>query len=90
MFRNYLSAALRNLERNSLYAGVTIFGLAIGFAAALLIALFVRGELTYDRFIPGHDQVYVYSERIEYPGERPVLTDVSSTRVGPALKAEIP
>ena len=90
MFRNYLSAALRNLERNSLYAGVTIFGLAVGFAAALLIALFVRGELTYDRFIPGHDQVYVFSERIEYPGERPVLTDVSSVRVGPALKAEIP
>jgi len=44
MFRNYLSAALRNLERNSLYAGVSIFGLAIGFAAALLIALFVRGR----------------------------------------------
>ncbi|HEY3889853.1 MAG TPA: ABC transporter permease [Caulobacteraceae bacterium] len=90
MFRNYLSAALRNLERNSLYAGVTIFGLAVGFAAALLIALYVRGELTYDRFIPGHDRVYVYSERIEYPGERPVLTDSSSVRVGPALKAEFP
>ncbi len=90
MFRNYLSAALRNLERNSLYAGVTIFGLAIGFAAALLIALFVRGELTYDRFVPGHERVYVFAERIEYPGERPVLTDVSATRVGPALKAEIP
>ncbi len=90
MFRNYLSAALRNLERNSLYAGVTIFGLAVGFAAALLIALFVRGELSYDRFIPGHERVYVFSERIDYPGERPVLTDVSSTRVGPALKSEIP
>ncbi|MGH6911081.1 MAG: hypothetical protein ACREEG_12915, partial [Phenylobacterium sp.] len=40
MFRNYLSAALRNLARNRLYAGLTIAGLAIGFAAALLIGLY--------------------------------------------------
>ena len=33
-------------------------GLAIGFAAAILIGLYLRDELTYDRFIPGHDQVY--------------------------------
>jgi putative ABC transport system permease protein len=90
MFRNYLSAALRNLERNSIYAGVTIFGLAIGFAAALLIALFVRGELTYDRFVPGHDRVFLYSERIDFPGERPLLTDVASVRVAPALKLDFP
>jgi putative ABC transport system permease protein len=90
MFRNYLSAALRNLERNSLYAGVSIFGLAIGFAAALLIALFVRGELSYDRFVPGHDRVFLYSERIDFPGERPLLTDVSSVRVGPAMKLDFP
>ncbi len=32
MFRNYLAAALRNLARNRLYAGVTIFGLTIAFA----------------------------------------------------------
>ncbi len=90
MFRNYLSAALRNLERNSLYAGVTIFGLAVGFAAALLIALYVRGELSYDRFVPGHDRVFLYSERIDFAGERPVLTDVASVRVGPAMKLDFP
>ena len=36
MFRNYLAAALRNLARNRLYAGVTIAGLAIGFAAVYI------------------------------------------------------
>jgi putative ABC transport system permease protein len=44
MFRNYLAAALRNLARNRLYAAITIAGLAIGFAAAMLIGLFVRDE----------------------------------------------
>ena len=59
MFRNYLAAALRNLRRNGLYAGITIAGLAIGFAAALLIGLYLRHELTYDRFVPGHERVFL-------------------------------
>ena len=37
MFANYLATALRNLARNGPYAGVTIAGLAIAFAAAILI-----------------------------------------------------
>jgi len=49
MFRNYLAAALRNLVRNKLYAGINIIGLTVGFAAALLIALFVADETSYDR-----------------------------------------
>src|SRR4051812_9870984 len=58
MFRNYLAAALRNLVRNRLYAALNIAGLAVGFAAVLLIALFVRDELTYDQWIPGHQDAY--------------------------------
>jgi hypothetical protein len=30
MLRNYLSAALRNMERNGFYAGMTVAGRAIG------------------------------------------------------------
>ena len=56
MFRSYIAAALRNLARNRVYGAVTITGLAIGFAAAMLIALFVRDEYSYDRFFPGYQQ----------------------------------
>ncbi len=59
MFRNYLAAALRNLARNGQYAGITIAGLAIAFAAAILIGLYVRDELSYDRWIPGHERVFL-------------------------------
>ena len=58
MFRNYLAAALRNLVRSKLYAAINIIGLAVGFTAALLIALFVRSELSYDRWIPGYRDAY--------------------------------
>ncbi|HEY1751305.1 MAG TPA: ABC transporter permease, partial [Caulobacteraceae bacterium] len=59
MLRNYLAAAIRNLARNGPYAGVTIAGLAIAFAAAILIGLYLRHELTYDQFVPGHDRVFI-------------------------------
>src|SRR5580704_8687980 len=58
MFRNHLAAALRNLVRNKLYAAINIIGLAVGLAAALLIALCVREELTYDRWIRDHEHIY--------------------------------
>ena len=90
MFRNYFAAALRNLERNSLYASVTIAGLAIGFAVAMLIALFVRDEYSYDRFISGYRQVYRVSETMLSPGERPLESDVTPGMLAPALKLDFP
>jgi putative ABC transport system permease protein len=58
MFRNYLAAALGNLVRNKLYAAINIVGLAAGLTAALLIALFVRDEFSYDKWIPEYERVY--------------------------------
>ena len=68
MFRNYLAAALRNLARNKLYAAINIVGLAVGFAAAILIALFVRDEFSYDTWIPGHERTYLLTQTITNPG----------------------
>jgi putative ABC transport system permease protein len=59
MFENYLAAALRNLLRNRTHAAINLFGLSLGFAATLLIALCVRDEYTYDRFFPGYRDVYL-------------------------------
>jgi putative ABC transport system permease protein len=62
VFENYLAAALRNLLRNRIHAAINLFGLALGFAAALLIVLFVRDEYSYDRFVPGYRDVYLLTE----------------------------
>jgi putative ABC transport system permease protein len=68
MLRSYLAAALRNLAHNRLYAAINIVGLAIGFAAAILIALFVRHEVTFDSFLPGHENIYRVSMAMNLPG----------------------
>src|SRR5262249_9692348 len=49
----------RNLVRNKLYAIINIVGLTVAFAAALLIALFLRDDTSYDTWIPGHEQTYL-------------------------------
>jgi putative ABC transport system permease protein len=90
MFRNYLAAALRNLARNRLYAGITIAGLAIGFAAALLIALFVRDEYSYDKFIPGHERVYRISQTIAVGSGKPIETEFTPMMLSSALKLDFP
>ncbi len=72
MFRNYLAAALRNMSRNKLYAVINIAGLAIGFAGAIFAGLFVRDELTYDRWIPGYEQVFqVMTTYAQFRGATP-------------------
>lgn len=58
MWRNYLTVGIRALAKNRVYAFINIFGLAIGMAACLLILLFVRYEMNYDRWIPGSENIY--------------------------------
>ena len=92
MFRNYLAAALRNLVRNKLYAAINIIGLALGVSAALLIALFVRSEYTYDRFFPGYQDVYLLTETKD-PIDRRLATelwDISFPDLAAKLSVQFP
>jgi putative ABC transport system permease protein len=90
MFRNYFAAALRNLLRNKLVSFINIAGLAIGFAAALLIALYLHYQLTYEQFLPGHEHVYRISFTSHSPGRLPQIQDCVSFSVAAKLKADYP
>ena len=58
MLRNYLKTALRNLWKNKGFSAINILGLTIGTASSLLILLWVRNELSYDRFNAHADRIY--------------------------------
>lgn len=58
MLKNYLVVALRNLARNRLYSLINIAGFAIGLAVCLLIFLYIRDDLSYDRFHEDADRLY--------------------------------
>jgi putative ABC transport system permease protein len=49
MLKNYLRIAFRNLIRFKIYSFINIAGLALGIAACILILLFVKDELSFDK-----------------------------------------
>ena len=58
MLRNYFRLISRILFRNKVYSLINILGFSIGLAGFILIILFVRHELVYDKFYADHDRIY--------------------------------
>ncbi|MBX2877563.1 MAG: ABC transporter permease [Saprospiraceae bacterium] len=72
MFKTYLTTALRSLLKRKANSFINIAGLALGIAAALVIVLFARNELTYDQHHANADHTYlVYKERVTPNGVQP-------------------
>jgi len=90
MFTNYLKVALRNLLKFKIYSAITIAGLAIGLAAAILILLFVRFELSYDEFHDNGDSIvrasFAFKKEGTVEGQGPTFVPPFA----PAAAREIP
>ncbi|MGC3948293.1 MAG: ABC transporter permease [Chryseolinea sp.] len=58
MLHNYITVALRNLSRQKVYTLINVFGLAVGLAACLTIALYIVQELQFDRYNVNAHRIY--------------------------------
>src|ERR1700736_1573052 len=58
MFKNYFTIALRQLQMQKMYSAVKIGGFALSIASCLLITLYIRNELSYDRSYPDAGRIY--------------------------------
>jgi putative ABC transport system permease protein len=90
MFRNYLVTALRNLTRHKLYSIINIAGLTVGLTCAIFIILFVRDQLSYDRWIPDTQNLYRVEITTHLPGQRPTQMATVSFPVAQAMLEQIP
>ena len=98
MFKHFFKVAYRNLMRRKVYTLINITGLAVGMACCLLIALYVRHELSYDRYHPNADRIYrvIQTFRNSHEGEvlpPPAPEDFQvwgNAPVAPALAADFP
>jgi putative ABC transport system permease protein len=88
MFRNYVTVALRNLVNHKLYSAINIGGLAVGLAACLLILLFVRDELSYDRWLPNADRIAGLEGTFYIPGREPIAFASTPGPAKPALEKD--
>ena len=50
MLTNYIRTALRNLMKYRFYSGINILGLATGLTCFLFILIYVKDELSFDRY----------------------------------------
>src|SRR5690349_12703882 len=66
MFKNYFKTTFRNLARNKVYSFINITGLSLGLACAMLIMLYVKDEISFDRFNKNVNNIYrIVSQRKE-------------------------
>jgi putative ABC transport system permease protein len=90
LFRHYFVTASRNLVKHKLYSFINIVGLSIGLACAIFIALFVRDEVSYDKWIPGTSNLYRAEVTFHAPGRDPFSYATAPFPVLRAMQEHIP
>jgi putative ABC transport system permease protein len=90
MFKNYLKTAVRNLLRNKVYSFINIAGLSLGLACCMLIFLYSKDEVSYDRFHKNKENIYRIVANMTNP--QGITNKFSSTGMmpGPEFKRQIP
>lgn len=89
MLKNYFKTAVRNLSRNKIFSFINVFGLAVGLACCLLIAVFVYDELSYDRYSPNASHIYRVDVGVVGNGNTEVYPSVD-VAVGAGIKSAFP
>jgi len=87
--RHYLVVLFRSLRRERLYAAINIAGLSLGLASCLILGLFLKSELTYDRHYPDHEHIYRVVNEYVTAGKNEAFA-ITSDALGPMIAAEYP
>jgi len=65
MIKHFLKTGYRGFKRQKLYSLVNLLGLAIGMYCFLVTALYVRDELTFDRWHENADRIYMSTLKMQ-------------------------
>ncbi|HEY4109532.1 ABC transporter permease [Puia sp.] len=91
MFRNYLRIALRNIARNRVFSLINIAGLGLGLACCMLIFLYAKDELSFDRFQKNGARLFRVTRHIvDKKHSRDISMGISGMVQGPAFTHAIP
>ncbi|MBL7903892.1 MAG: ABC transporter permease [Bacteroidales bacterium] len=90
MFSNYLTTALRNLLRQKSYTLINLFGLSVGIAAFLLIALYVQHETGFDTHLEHRSNIFRVVEVQNEPGVGEQHVAITMGPLAAAMKEDFP
>ncbi|MDR3627198.1 MAG: ABC transporter permease [Ignavibacteriaceae bacterium] len=89
MLKNYLKIAVRNILRFKVYSLINILGLAAGITCFIILSLFVKDELSYDRYNKNSDRIYRVYVKITFNGKENTNAKTAAP-MGPVLMHEYP
>ncbi len=91
MLQNYLKIALRSLLKHKAFSFINIAGVAVGLACFLLLALYVRDELSYDRHHANAERIYRLSRTfLSKDGTASLRLGHAAPPFGPLIKQDFP
>lgn len=89
MYRNYFKLAYRNLWRNKFYSFLNIIGLALGIASCILITIYVKDELSFDKHHKDHNRIYRVITDLKF-GDRAIHGPIVPNLLSAYAKEHIP
>ncbi len=90
MLQNYLKIAFRALWRSKIHSSINVLGLSLGIACCVLIALFVKDELTFDTFHTKANRIYRVFVKEDWGENQQFFNTTTPMPMGPALKDNLP
>ncbi len=89
MLKNYFKIAWRQLSKSKFYSFINIGGLSVGLAVGILILLWAKDELSYDRFHKNEADIYKLENMAGTGTSRQIWTNTAAP-IGLLAKKEIP
>lgn len=91
MIKNYFVLSWRNLLRNKVFSFINITGLSLGLACCMIIILYSKDELSFDRFHANSNHIYrITNSTIEPNGKVQNTSGITGMLPGPVFQSEIP
>jgi len=90
MIAHYLKSAYINAANNKQYLAINLMGLTIALSAVILIALFIRDEVSYDKWIPANKQIFKLESTVNNPGSPTIIIGNVPGPLAPSLMTSFP
>lgn len=90
MFKMFVLIAIRKLKTERVYVLVNILSLALGIGSFLILALYLRSELTYDQHFSQHEDIYRISTHFTQNSGGTSSFAISQEGIGPLLVKDYP
>lgn len=90
MLLNFFKTAFRSLLRQRSYTLINVAGLSVGFAAFILIVIFVEREISFDKHIANHRRIFRVVEIQNEPGVGEQHVAITMGPLAEALQRDFP